>query len=214
MNLVSAPHQWVLDGLTGLGWVNAPAALIIMTIAVRVGLFPLARRSARSLVVQGELLRRSTVIVDEHPDDKDTQLALMRDMYEEHGTAPFAFLWPMLIQAVVFIGLYHALSSALADDEAYTSISGPVTGWWWLAIVTSAALFAAVMYVTGRHRGNVGSGAANIITISAVLVTIASGLVIPAGMALYLLVSSALGVPQYLLLRGVWRSGVPGPAAG
>ena len=103
-------HNW--------GW-----AIILLTIAVKFVLFPLAAKSYKSMakmrVIQPELERLKA----EHGDDRAKFAQEMMSLYKREGVNPLAGCLPLLLQMPIFLALYWVLAESVELRHA------PWLGW-------------------------------------------------------------------------------------
>ncbi|MGW6424524.1 membrane protein insertase YidC [Nocardia sp. NPDC055053] len=92
----------------GLAWLLAVAALVI---TVRALLIVPALRQARSQAVLRSLQPRMDKIRKKRSDDQRKQAEEIRALHREHGVRLFGGLVPMIVQGLVFLGLFHVLRS-------------------------------------------------------------------------------------------------------
>jgi YidC/Oxa1 family membrane protein insertase len=93
------------------GW-----SIVLLTIAVRALLLPLAVKqfhSMRKLQVLGPELK---VIQNKYKEDKQRQQQEVMKFYKENEVNPFASCLPLVAQIPVFIGLFYMLRTTLRPD--------------------------------------------------------------------------------------------------
>ncbi len=88
-------------------------AIIILTILVRLALFPLTGKSIKAQRAMKKLEPELKRIKEEHKDDKQKQSKKTMELYQTHGVTPFSGCLPMLIQIPIVIGLYWVFFSGL-----------------------------------------------------------------------------------------------------
>ena len=96
-------HGW----LGNFGW-----AIIIMTICVKLALWPLTAKSVRSQKKMRELQEPMQAIREKYKGNPQKLNQEMMKFYKEQGFNPMAGCWPMLIQMPIFLGLFWMLRSA------------------------------------------------------------------------------------------------------
>lgn len=89
-----------------LPWVDAGIAVMLMTLLVRVVLFPLSKKAVVSQVKMQELAPMLEEIKAKY-SDKEVQARETLDLYKKTGANPFSGIFVLLIQIPVFIALYH-----------------------------------------------------------------------------------------------------------
>jgi YidC/Oxa1 family membrane protein insertase len=102
-----------LDRLTG----NWGVAIILMTILIRLVLFPLNRRSQTSMARYQSLMKRLQPKIDEikqrHPDDLDKQRKAQAELMQKEGAMPpLGGCLPIFVQLPVFFGLFTAVRTS------------------------------------------------------------------------------------------------------
>jgi YidC/Oxa1 family membrane protein insertase len=80
-------------------------AVIIVTILVRLILYPLAKRAIRAQMAMKEIAPEIETLKKTHPDSNEQSRAIMA-LYKERGVNPFAGFFVLLIQLPILIGLY------------------------------------------------------------------------------------------------------------
>ncbi len=100
-------------------------AIIVLTIIVRVALFPLTGKSIRAQKAMKELEPEIKKIREKYKDDKQEQAKKTMELYQEKGVTPFSGCLPLFIQIPIIIGLYMVFKDILIVDE--TQLYGFVT---------------------------------------------------------------------------------------
>ena len=108
---VSEPLNAFLNFLHGLlgnfGW-----AIIVMTICVKLVLWPLTAKSVRSQKKMQELQEPMQALREKYKGNPQKLNQETMKFYKEQGVNPLAGCWPMLIQMPIFLGLFWMLRSA------------------------------------------------------------------------------------------------------
>ncbi len=93
-------------------------AIIILTILIRLVLFPLFYKGAKDQAIMQRLAPKIKEIQKTHKDDKEKQTRAMMDLYKEHKVNPFSGFLLLLIQLPVLIALYKVfLNGFLATSS-------------------------------------------------------------------------------------------------
>jgi YidC/Oxa1 family membrane protein insertase len=104
---VKIPLYNALVGLLDLGpWVDVGIAIIILTLIVKIILFPLSLKAARTQVLLKKIEEPMKEIREKYKDDRETQGRKMLELYREHKVNPFSSIVVLFIQLPVIIGLY------------------------------------------------------------------------------------------------------------
>ena len=93
---------------------NYGVAIILITVVVRLLMFPIMQRQMRSMKRMSAIAPRMKEIQEQYKDDKERQSQEVMKLYKESGFNPLTGCLPMLLQLPVFIGLYYALQNAIA----------------------------------------------------------------------------------------------------
>ncbi len=100
-------------GIPGpLGW-----AIILLTIAIRLILYPLMQKQLASAKKMSDLKPHLDTLSAKHKDDKKALQQAQLDLYKEHGVNPAAGCLPLLIQMPVLIALYNVFYSVLGNGD-------------------------------------------------------------------------------------------------
>ena len=97
---------------------NIGLAIIILTILIKILLFPLTRKTYRIQKKMAVLQPKMKEIQLKHKGNKEEQARQTMALYKEHGVNPFSGFIPLLIQLPILIALYQVLLKGLAKDSA------------------------------------------------------------------------------------------------
>ncbi|MBU4579580.1 YidC/Oxa1 family membrane protein insertase [Patescibacteria group bacterium] len=98
------------------GW-----AVIILTILIRILLWPLASKSIKSQKDLQELQPEMSAIKEKFKDQKEKQAQAMMELYKNKKINPVSGCLPVLIQFPILIALYYALMEGLAAHDINTN---------------------------------------------------------------------------------------------
>ena len=107
-------ESWGLEGASGLSWVLAITALVLV---VRAALIPVFVRQIKSQRRMMEIAPDLKKIQDKYKGKKDqfSREAMSREtmaLYSKAGTNPFSSCLPLILQMPIFFGLFRVLSEA------------------------------------------------------------------------------------------------------
>ncbi|MBI1320501.1 MAG: membrane protein insertase YidC [Candidatus Hydrogenedens sp.] len=102
---------------------NYGIAIIILTIGIRMLLFPLTWKSMMSMKKMQKLAPEMERLKEEYKDDQEEFQKKMMEFYRERGVNPLGGCLPMFLQMPVFIALYRMLGTAFELRGA------PFAGW-------------------------------------------------------------------------------------
>jgi len=112
-----------------MGIPNYGVAIILLTIVIKVVLFPLTQKQLKSMRTMQEMQPRMKWIQEKYKDDPQTMQTEIMKMYKEHGASPFSGCLPLLIQLPIFIAFYQALLQM--SKTAFIHAANP--GFLWIA---------------------------------------------------------------------------------
>ena len=106
--LVEKPIFYYLDWLFRLIG-NFGVAIIILTLTIRLLVFPIAQRQFASMAAMRALQPRMKALQERYKDDKQRQQQEIMALYKAEKVNPLAGCLPTLIQIPIFYALYKAL---------------------------------------------------------------------------------------------------------
>ncbi len=107
--------------LDGLGWLlariydgvpNFGATIVILTVLIRVVLFPLGVKQIKSMQAMQAIQPKVRQIQQKFKGNKQRQQEEIMRLYKEHGVNPFSGCWPMLLQFPILIAMYSIINIA------------------------------------------------------------------------------------------------------
>jgi len=99
-------------GLFGGTKGNYGVAIILLTLLVRLCMFPLGRKQALAAKKMQDLQPYMKEIQEKYKDDKEQQTRETFALYKRHGVNPVSGCLPALIQLPIFVGLWQALNTS------------------------------------------------------------------------------------------------------
>jgi YidC/Oxa1 family membrane protein insertase len=128
--------QAIWDGIReGLGWIlsffydiipNAGIAIIMLTIVVRLILFPLTAKQAKSMIAMQRAQPEMKKLQAKYKNDKQKLNEELMKFYKENQINPLGGCLPLLAQMPVFIALYQTLNEIQhfipTDSSMYADI--------------------------------------------------------------------------------------------
>jgi len=101
--------QLVYEFTGQIGIPNYGLAIILMTILIKLVMFPLTQKQMKSMVAMQEIQPKAKYIQQKYKDDPQTMQAKTMELYKEHGVNPMGGCLPLLIQMPIFIAFYQSL---------------------------------------------------------------------------------------------------------
>ncbi len=100
--------SYLHDVLGNWGW-----AIVVMTILVRLALYPLTYKGMVSMNKLKELAPKVKELQKKYADDKQKLNVHMMELYKKHGANPMGGCLPILLQIPVFFAVYRVLQNAI-----------------------------------------------------------------------------------------------------
>ena len=193
-------------------------AIILLTILIRIILYPLFHKSARHQAISQRLQPEVKKLQELHKHDKKKQTEAIMELHKEHGINPFSGFLLLLVQLPVLIALYQILSASMKPEflsglysfvQAPSEINPTFLGLINLSkgsilIVGLAALaqyFQGKLALPAPHEGHVPSQAEKVsrqMVFVGPFITLIIFYNLPAAVSLYWFVSSLFSVLQQM----------------
>lgn len=202
-------------------------AIIIITILIRLVLWPLSKQSINAQKSMQGLQPKLQALKTQYKDDKQKLAQATMELYKAEKVNPLASCLPLLIQLPILIGVYWVVSAGLKSmkmEMLYSFISNPGTiktvafGFlnlstpnWVLAILAGAAQYWQTKMLPRQVPEVKGEGSKDEGMMSMMnkqmlymmpLMTVFIGITLPAGLTLYWFVTTVLtGAQQWLMFK-------------
>lgn len=105
------------------GW-GFGLAIIFLTIAINIVVFPLTLKQTRSTRAFSALQPKIKKIQAEFKDDKEEMQKRLMEVQKEAGASPAGCLLPLLVQMPIWFALFRLLRTPLVLDEAGNLVQG------------------------------------------------------------------------------------------
>ena len=203
LEILAAP---LLDLLRWIyGYVgNYGVAIIILTIIVRVVLFPLTFKGMKSMKRMQQLTPRMKKLQEKYKNNKEKLNKEMMEMYRKNKVNPLGGCLPMLLQLPVFFALYSSLSSAVELRHApfifwISDLSQPD------GLGITPLLMGASMFIQQKmtpQTAMMDSTQAKIMQMLPFIFTIFT-FTFPSGLTLYWVTSNILSIAQQQIINRI-----------
>ena len=101
--------EFLYEITVSAGVPNYGLAIIMMTIIIKVALFPLTQKQMKSMKGLQIIQPRIKLLQERYKDDPQTLQAKMGELYKEHNVNPLGGCLPLLVQMPIFIAFYQSL---------------------------------------------------------------------------------------------------------
>ncbi|MDO8512537.1 MAG: YidC/Oxa1 family membrane protein insertase [bacterium] len=199
-------------------------AIILLTVLVRLVLYPLITKQFRSQKAMSALQPKLQEIKKKYPN-KEEQTKKTMELYKEEGVHPASGCLPLLIQLPVLIALYQVFFNGLDPKSLsalYSWVAKPETinhiafGFLdlakanvVLAVTAGIAQFVQTKMMLPKKQASVKKSdepdIASMMNTQSLyvmpIITVVIGLRFPAGLSLYWVVTTLLGIYQQILIN-------------
>jgi YidC/Oxa1 family membrane protein insertase len=199
--------KWIYGFVGNYGW-----AIIILTIAINLAIFPLRHKSVVSMRKMQELQPQLKAIQDRYANLKVTDPARQKmntevmNLYRERGVNPASGCVPMLLTLPVLLAFYSLLSQAI-------ELRGAEFGWWIKDLsrqdpyYVTPILMGATMFWQQKITPTTADPAQQRIMLVMPLMFSVMFLSAPSGLAIYWFVSNLWAIGQQYFTN--WLIGPP-----
>jgi len=125
-------YQPLYNGLIflvgSLTFVDAGVAVVILTVIVKVILFPLSKKAIMTQLAMKEVQPEVNRLKEKYKDNKEEQARRMMALYKEKGVNPFSGILLLILQLPILFALYHVFMSGLPavnQAELYSFVKVP-----------------------------------------------------------------------------------------
>ncbi len=202
-------HDFILNVLQWLyntiACHNLFAAIVLLTVAVRVVLLPLFIKSSKDQLIMKKISPELERIKKEHKNDKERQARELMNVYREHKLNPFSGILVLIIQLPIFIVLFRIFRDSALLGELFND------GSMFLGIaltepsIVVSALAAVAQYVNGKMTLVGGSGPgqrfSKMFVYMMPLLTILILTSLPAALGVYWTASTVFSIVQTLVIK-------------
>lgn len=203
---LARPMLWILNGIHSVV-MNYGVAIIIMTILLRLLMWPLTRKSYTSMAAMQKMQPEMQRIQKLYGNDKMRLQMEMMKLYQTHKTSPMSGCLPMLIQIPIFFALYKALLVSVQMRSAHflwISDLSAMDPYFILPILMGGTMWLQQRLQSGTKRSTGGNDALaqtqKMMQWMPILFTIMFAWM-PAGLVLYWTVSNIFGIIQMEIIK-------------
>jgi len=202
-------------------------AIIIITILIRLILWPLSQQAVRSQKALQDIQPKLKIIQDKYKNDKQKMATAMMEIYRQHKINPFSSMLPILVQLPILIAVYQVFWKGLKATQLalYSFVHNPgalntlafgfldlshrnialaiITGlaqYWQTKMLTQTKPPSEVAKKPGAKDENVMAIMNKQMNVMMPLLTVFIGITLPSGLMLYWLVGLLLTILQQKLV--------------
>ncbi len=229
-------YQPLFNGLIFLyniiPWHDFGIAIILLTIIIRLILYPLNQKAIRSQKALAILQPQIKEIQTKFKEDRAKQSQALMELYKTNGINPASGCLPLLVQLPILFALYQVFWNGLKPESLnniYSFISRPeaINPWflgfidlskafWPLAVLAGILTYIQSKMMTGKQPSGApqSSDFASLMSKQMLyfmpLLTVFITWKLPAGLTLYWVVVTLFGIgQQYLVMKKNGESKLP-----
>lgn len=197
-------------------------AIVVLTVLVRLVLFPSFQKSLRSQKELQQLQPKLEEVRKQHKDDREAQTKATLEIYKAHRVNPFSSCLPLLIQLPILIALYQVFLSGLRgklSGELYGFVADPgkintiflglvdlLRSNWVMAVLAGVLQFIQSKMIAPKATPAGADKTASImnaqLTYFMPAMTLFVAWRLPAGLSLYWIVTTLFAIgQQYYIMR-------------
>jgi len=207
----------IIDGLyaftVSIGIPSHGLAIILISIIVKVVMFPLTRMQAKSMKAMQELQPKIDKIKKQYSNDKEKLNVETAKLYQENKVNPMASCLPLLLQFPIIIALFSAMRAYFVPELNAGFFWIPNLGepdLWILPILAGLSTFVQ-QKVTMAGQTQTGSQASQQKTMLYIMPVFMAWISrsFPAGLALYWFMYNVISTIEQLFIQGKlkWKRG-------
>lgn len=182
-----------------LGFANYGIAIILLTIVVKMALYPLTVKQMKSMKAMQVLQPKIKEIQEKQKDPQKAQQAIMT-LYKENGANPLSGCLPLLIQMPILIALYQALNKFPYANPAHANFI-------WISNLSARdpivlpVLSAVTTYFLQKMTANTADQTQKTMLMIMPIFIGWMSTQFPAGLALYWVVLNIVGIAQQYFIN-------------
>ncbi len=192
-----------LYGITvSLGVPSYALAIILMTVLIKLLLFPINQKQLKSMRDMQVIQPRMKELQERYKDNPEVMQKKLGELYKESGVSPLSGCLPLLLQMPIFIAFYQSLLHLQFADQAHAAF-------FWITnlgqrdpLFILALLSAGTTYLQQRVSAvNAEDPTQKTMMYMMPLMMAWIAATVPAGLALYWVTFNILGILQQLLVN-------------
>lgn len=199
------PMLWTINWLYALVG-NYGVAIILMTLLLRILIWPLTRKSYVSTMAMQKMQPELQRVQKLYANDKVRLQMEMMKIYQTHKTSPMSGCLPMLIQIPIFFALYKALLISVPMRSAqflWISDLAAMDPYFILPILMGLTMWLQQYLQTPKQSGvqnDIAASTQRVMKWMPLLFTIMFAWM-PAGLVLYWTISNLFGILQMYIIK-------------
>ncbi len=203
-NIVQQVLTVLYNFTASVGIPNLGLAIVIMTIIIKLVMFPLTKKQIQSTKAMMSIQPKMKALQEKYKDDKQRLNMELANLYKTEGVNPLAGCLPLLIQMPIMIGIFYGIR-----DYDYAGHPEIVTSFLWLKDISLSdptyilpVLSALTTFIqTKQTMPDTGNAQNKIMMYFMPLFIGYISLTFPAGLVLYWVVMNIMQIAQQALMN-------------
>lgn len=203
-NIVQQVLTVLYNFTASVGIPNLGLAIVIMTIIIKLVMFPLTKKQIQSTKAMMSIQPKMKALQEKYKDDKQRLNMELANLYKTEGVNPLAGCLPLLIQMPIMIGIFYGIR-----DYDYAAHPEIVTSFLWLKDISLSdptyilpILSALTTFIqTKQTMPDTGNAQNKIMMYFMPLFIGYISLTFPAGLVLYWVVMNIMQIAQQALMN-------------
>lgn len=203
--LISIPLQNLLtfcyEMTVKFGYANYGLAIIMITLLIKLVLYPLTVKQVKSMKAMSELQPKMKAIQDKFKENPQQMNQEMARLYKESGVNPLAGCLPLLVQMPILMGIFFAIRD-------YTYVQTP--NFLWMTDLSQAdptyvlpVVSAITTYISQKQVTDTSNQQSKMMLMFMPVFIGYISITFPAGLVLYWVVSNIFQIiQQWFMYRG------------
>lgn len=203
--------QYLYEVTELLGVPSYGVAIILFTLLVKLVLFPLTVTQMRSMRAVQELQPKVKAIQERYKDKPEKSQEAVMKLYKEAGANPFSGCLPLLVQMPILFALFSALRDFFSPTMHPAYVDLARAGFLWvpnlgspdlifLPILTAVATFGQQYATSFTTSGKMDANQKMMLYTMPLFIGYLAR-TFPAGLALYWVIFSVVGVIEQLIIK-------------
>lgn len=228
VDIIARLMLWILNLFHSMG-ASYGVAIILLTVVVRMCMFPVSRHQAHNMQRMKELQPKIKELQAKHANQKEELARAQMELFRKHNYNPLSGCLPLFLQLPIFIGLYTALSSSvdlrmakflwidnLASPDALFPLGFVVPFFGWtdfnlLPIISTGLMFFQQKMMMPPPADEEQAMQQKMMNYMMIFMG-AMFYRVPAGLCIYFIASSVWGMVERWLLNKLSKDSPAGPA--
>ncbi len=203
-NIVQQVLTVLYNFTASVGIPNLGLAIVIMTIIIKLIMFPLTKKQIQSTKAMMSIQPKMKALQEKYKDDKQRLNMELANLYKSEGVNPLAGCLPLLIQMPIMIGIFYGIR-----DYDYAAHPEIVTSFLWLKDISLSdptyilpILSALTTFIqTKQTMPDTGNAQNKIMMYFMPLFIGYISLTFPAGLVLYWVVMNIMQIAQQAVMN-------------